>query len=155
MNKGKLILLLFSLVITLFLIVLSILKLIQDSGDTIISYIFILVGLISYMFYSVKVTFDEFFIYKLDKNEGLQEEVLEFLEMKRIANVDIKYPRITTPIASFKFSSKNEFISLSGDYSKIKLEKGKKYKVSFYRYSKTLIDIRDAYRTEKQILKSF
>jgi hypothetical protein len=76
-----------------------------------IGYYMILVALFAYIIYSTKIVIDEINIYRLDKKDGLKEEILQFIEIKSYG-ADAKYPTMPTCLASFKNLNNYEIICL-------------------------------------------
>lgn len=145
--KRRLFFLVLSVIVLISLIIL--LFIYTVNADNKLAYIIILIGLIFLTVYSIRMVIKEYLTYKLDIKEGLHEKVMIFCQLNVKVNSDPKYVQPTEPTATFKMSDTGEFIDLYGDYSKIKLQKGNRYKVSFYRYSRRIFGIREAYRSER------
>jgi hypothetical protein len=105
------------------------------------SSLYIIVILSVYLIYVAYMTLKEFRIYILDKQNGIQEEVLKFYNFK-VHFKSLRDNLPPTPIAVFRFCNSNKAIALIGDYREVRLVKGWKYNVRFYRYSGILVDIK-------------
>lgn len=145
--KRRLFFLALSVIVLISLIIL--LFIYAFNADNKLAYIITLIGLIFLTVYSIRMVIKEYLSYKLDLKEGLHERVMIFCQLNVKVNSDPKYVQPTEPTATFKMADTGEFIDLYGDYSKIKLQKGNRYKVSFYRYSRRISSIREAYRSER------
>lgn len=94
---------------------------------------------IAYIMYITPTMFAEYKACKLDKENGLEEAIMELYDVKifgKRANDD----KPALPLVTFKGKGEN-YITLGGDFSKIELIKGKKYKIKFYKHSKMLVNI--------------
>ncbi len=145
--KRRLFLLMLSVIVLISLIILLFIYTVD--ADKKLAYIIMLIGLIALTVYSIRIVIKEYLSYKLDIKEGLHAKVMIFCQLNVKVNSDPKFVQRIEPTATFEMSDTGEFIDLYGDYSKIKLQKGNRYMVSFYRHSGRISSIREAYRSER------
>jgi hypothetical protein len=104
--------------------------------------LYLLLLLSAYSIYVAYSIFQELKIYKLDKKNGIEEAILKFDSFKvHFKSTRDNMPPI--PIALFSFCNSNATIALRGDYRGVRLVKGKKYNVRFYRYSRIMVEIKE------------
>ena len=104
--------------------------------------LYLLLLLSAYSIYVAYSIFQELKIYSLDKKNGIEDAILKFDNFKvHFKGTRDNMPPI--PIALFRFCNSNTTIALRGDYSGVRLVKGKKYNVRFYRYSRIMVEIKE------------
>lgn len=95
----------------------------------------------AYIVYIFPTIIEEYKSYKRDKESGLQEAVMKLYDVK-IFSKSVRDGQPALPMVTFKGKDVNDYITLSGDFSKVKLIEGKKYKIVFYKNSRMLVDIK-------------
>jgi hypothetical protein len=86
---------------------------------------------------------EEYKICKLDEESGVEEAIMELYDFK-ITGRNSRYTNLVLPLATFKGKGKENYITLSGDFTNIELIRGKNYKIMFYKNSKMLVQIENA-----------
>lgn len=147
MYNRNIIMYLISLLVSLLLLAFGVFMMIKGST----MYIVLVIALLIYFGYTVVSLIREMKIYSQDKQEGLKEGILEFRRIKilgyegmhdsRNPNVAVGLFRVCKLEGEDSHHILGKWISLSGDFRKIKLEKRKKYRAGFYISSRQLIYI--------------
>ncbi|OPX44121.1 hypothetical protein CLHUN_19200 [Ruminiclostridium hungatei] len=120
----------------LFPVVFMALRLFQGNTDYLIAFMFFTIIFL----YTVSFVIKEIKNVRIDKKSGIQSDIMIFHNQKLL----YKSHKDNMPpirLATFSYCDKEEYISLSGDYSNIKLIKGNHYKVKYYKNSGLLTDI--------------
>lgn len=110
-------------------------------GWTVIPFLAVL----AYFAYILKQVCEEWKMYRMDKKNGVEIEVLEFLNFfVEKSSSGIKYTRGSRiTLAVFKEQLKEETLALRGDFSYIDLRPGSMYTVSFYRNAREIVKIEE------------
>lgn len=138
MYKGNLLMLFISMLVVILLLGVSINLFI--TGKDIFLYVILL--LIIYLVYVAYMMLKEFKVYRLDKQNGIEEAILKFDNFKvHFESLRDNMPPV--PVAVFKFRNSNKTIALMGDYRKIRLVVGRSYNVRFCRYSGIMVEIKE------------
>ncbi len=138
-----------ALSVLVLILLLALLTIFTINSNNKVVYMITLLALLALTIYSLRIFIKEYLSYKLDIKQGPLEKVMVFYQLNVKINSDPKYAQATEPTATFKISDCDEFIDLYGDFSKTKLQKGNNYKISFYKHSRRIISIREAYKSEK------
>ena len=135
MYKRRLMLLIIGISTSLAALIFFIVKMLQGNKELLIPIALV----IAYIVYITPTIFAEYKACKLDKDNGLDEATMELYNVK-IFSKRVKDGIPALPLVTFKGKGEN-YVTLSGDFSKIELIQGKKYKVMFCKHSKMLVNI--------------
>jgi hypothetical protein len=148
MSYKRLIPMVSSLIILLFPLYFCLVKICAKDFSYILPFILI----VTYFLYCFNFIRKEFIKIKADKQTGIIEKTLI------LCNYDVHYTKNEKysamppiPTATFLSYDNDEYIHLSGDFSKVNMFQGKKYKVKFYQESGLLIDIEYSKATSKKL----
>lgn len=94
----------------------------------------------AYIAYIFPTMAEEYKSCKLDKETGLEEAVMKLYDVK-IFSKSVRDGQPALPMVTFKGKGEDDYVTLSGDFSKVDLIEGKKYKITFYKNSRMLADI--------------
>ncbi len=144
MSYRRLSLMLIGLLAILFPVIFLIVKILEGNYDYTVTLIFFIIILL----YTYSFVAKEFIKIKKDKKDGLQSDIMTLFSY----NLLYKSSRDNMPpiqIATFKLCDKEEYLTLSGDYSQINLVKGRQYSVRYYKNNGILTEITD-YRGKKK-----
>lgn len=139
MINGKLIFLAISGILIMVLEIALTINFIETKNNTMLVSI---CAILLYVIYISHIFIDEFKTFLMDKRNGPETSVL------RLESVHVHWggggrgASYGYTLATFIDTDK-DYISLSGNLSNIELVGGELYKVSFYRYSKTIVSIED------------
>lgn len=138
MSYKRLILLVMSILLAIPLLAFIGIMLIRGDMNVAAAFVFLVVYLV-YMLTFIK---EEYLKIKKDKEIGAQKELLKLYDYKIIGKSSRdNLPPI--PTATFKIYKNNEFISLTGNFSKVHMKIGKKYEVCYYKESRIMTDIKE------------
>ncbi|QNU68234.1 hypothetical protein EHE19_007390 [Ruminiclostridium herbifermentans] len=138
MSYKRLIPMVLSLFILLFPLYFFLIKI--SSKD--FSYILPFILLVTYFLYCFNFIRKEFIKIKADRQTGILEKTLVLCDYNVLYTRNEKYGAMPPiPTATFLSYDNDEYIHLSGDFSKVDMHPGKKYRVKFYKESGLLIDI--------------
>jgi len=105
---------------------------------------------IIYLLYVGFDSYEEYKLYRLDKVEGIRTETLMLCNHTFQSNPFLKKKNNEPPpIATFKViklvnkKDKNSHIALNGDFTKVSLVIGRKYRVSYYKHTKMMVSIKE------------
>lgn len=138
MYRKNLIMLFISVVVLILLLAVSLNSFISGNDSS----LYVLLLLSAYSIYVAHLIFQELKIYRLDKQNGIEEAILKFYNFQvHFKSLKDNMPPI--PIAVFRFCDSTKTIALRGDYSGVRLKAGKKYNVRFCRYSGIMVEIKE------------
>lgn len=102
-------------------------------------------AVLAYFAYILKQVYDEWNMYRMDKKNGVEIKVLEFLNFSdsKFSSERNYMPKLRITLALFKDQLKQETLALRGDFSYIELKPGRMYTVSFYRNIREIVKIEE------------
>lgn len=138
MYKRRLVLLTIGVIASLVTLVFLIVKMFIGSKELLIP----IVVVIAYIVYIFTIVIEEYKTCKLDEESGLEEATMELYNVK-IFSKKANDGMPALPLVTFKGKGKN-YVTLSGDFTKIELIQGEKYRIMFCKHSKMLVNIKKA-----------
>lgn len=147
MSYRRLSLIILGQLIILFPIIFFAAKLIEGNVNYLVALIFFSI----YFLCSFGFVIKEIQKVHKDKLDGIQSSILYFCKQNTVyKSSGDNMPPIQ--LATFRYSDRDEYISLSGDYSNSALVEGKMYKVRFYKNTGILVDIA-GFGNKRKIIK--
>ncbi len=146
MARNRMIILIVGLVLVFVLAIFTGFNALNRDGLIFIPFLVVLV----YFAYILKQVYEEWNLFRMDKKNGVEIKVLEFLDLSvSKCPSERKYmPKLIITLALFKDQLKQETLALKGDFSCIELKPGRKYTVTFYRNIREIVKIEEYKRTK-------